>query len=197
MKFFGKSGRALENALRSAFSEHSCRGFLAALLSVGNLYNVIATALNGGNGTRPTGSTETEENMKKFALAGLFAIAAIALSQQQASAWVNHRFSVGLNWHRQSANNNFIWGAFRNGQVPGPESFGGGMPYHQHHGMMPSFAPPAAQGFQAPMPQPTNSEPPIAGQYYSPYHYASYPRTTNYYYYYPAPAYYYYSYYGQ
>ena len=74
--------------------------------------------------------------MKKLVLAGLFAIALIALSQQQASAWVNQRFSVGLSWSRQSGGNNFGWGAYRNGQPPGPESFGGG---HYDPGFAPSF----------------------------------------------------------
>jgi hypothetical protein len=137
--------------------------------------------------------------MKKIVLAGLFAISLIALSQQQASAWTNSRFSVGLNWSRQSGGNNFGWGAWVNGQPPGPEAFGGqgyGFPsfapapsHHHHHGSAPQYAP---------MPQaPTASYPvapmqsPYAGTYYynSPFQFASYPQQT-FYYYYPSTYYY-------
>lgn len=140
--------------------------------------------------------------MKKIALAGLVAIALIALSQQQASAWVNQRFSVGLNWHRQSGGNNFLWGAFRNGQPPGPEAFGGAQSFGA--GQMPFAAPmPQGHGSHSSVPQgyapQTVYYPPMpqanyAGQYASPFQFANYPRQTYYYYYYPAPAYYYYSY---
>jgi len=76
--------------------------------------------------------------MKKFLAAGLLAICAIALSQQQASAWVNARFGIGLNWGYQSGGNNFLWGAYKNGQPPGPEMFFGGPftpygPAYPHH----------------------------------------------------------------
>ncbi|MBM3996458.1 MAG: hypothetical protein FJ303_20240 [Planctomycetes bacterium] len=129
--------------------------------------------------------------MKKIALAGLFAIGLIAFSQQQASAWTNTRFSVGLNWHHQAGGNNFGWGAWRNGQPPGPEAFGGfhhGAPMHhatapQSYAPMPNY-PAQAYYYYAPMPQPT-----YAGQYASPYQHASYPRPV---YYYPDATYFYY-----
>ena len=38
--------------------------------------------------------------MKKILAAGLLAICLIAVSHQQASAWVNARFGIGLNWSR-------------------------------------------------------------------------------------------------
>jgi hypothetical protein len=144
--------------------------------------------------------------MKKIVLAGLFAIGLIALSQQQASAWRNSKFSIGLNWEGQSGNNQFLWGTFRNGQVPGPEAFGGGQVGQGGQGYgasMPQFYVPAPQRQRfAPVPQgyppqgssdATMREPPLASQYASPYQFATYPREV-YYYYYPAPAYYYYSY---
>ena len=134
--------------------------------------------------------------MKKIALTGLIAITLIALAQQQASAWVNQRFGVGLNWHRQAGGNNFGWGLYRNGQPPGPESFGGvfapsapttpffgnaPMPQPAPHSYAPQgYAPQTV--YYPPMPAPT-----YAGQYATPYQFASYPRQT--YYYYPAPAY--------
>jgi hypothetical protein len=74
--------------------------------------------------------------MKKFV--GIFALALALASQQQASAWVNARFGVGLNIQYQSGNNCWLWGALRNGQVPGAESFDGfghhGFGHHGHHG---------------------------------------------------------------
>ena len=71
--------------------------------------------------------TFTSENtMKKILSIGLLTVCALAISEQQAHAWVNAKFSVGLNWHLQSANNNVFWGMWKNGQVPGPEAFGPG-----------------------------------------------------------------------
>ena len=49
--------------------------------------------------------------MKKILAIGILAIIAIAFSQQQASAWVNSRFGVGLNWDWQTGGNNFLWRA--------------------------------------------------------------------------------------
>src|SRR5438045_1197477 len=59
--------------------------------------------------------------MKKLLMTGVLAVTALALSQQQASAWVNSRFSIGINYHYQSGGNQFLWGVFTNGQPPGPE----------------------------------------------------------------------------
>jgi hypothetical protein len=66
----------------------------------------------------------SENTMKKLLSMGLLTLCALAASQQQAHAWVNAKFSVGLNWQLQSANNNWLWGFWKNGQVPGPEAFG-------------------------------------------------------------------------
>lgn len=134
--------------------------------------------------------------MKKIIFAALVAVSVMAISNQHASAWVNSRFGVGLNWDVQSGGNNFLWGAWRNGQPPGPEAFGGGGA-PRFSGPMPQqgFAP---QGYPAPMPQgfppqpPFNAstaEPPFAGQYASPYQFATYARPV--YYYYPNTYYYY------
>jgi hypothetical protein len=117
-------------------------------------------------------TTEEKRNaMKKIVFAGLVALSVMAISHQQASAWVNTKFGVGLNWEAQSGGNQFLWGAWRNGQPPGPEAFGGGGGYGapRFSGPMPQqgFAPqgypaqgfggPAQQGFPpqgfAPMPQ--------------------------------------------
>ena len=126
--------------------------------------------------------------MKKIVLAGLVAICMMALSQQQASAWRNTKFGIGLNFETQSGGNKAFWGAWKNGQPPGPEAFGGGG--QGYGGPAQQFYPPAPQSY-APMPQGgyDTPAPPFAGQYASPYQFANYPRPA---YYYPAPTYYYY-----
>jgi hypothetical protein len=151
--------------------------------------------------------------MKKFVVAGLLAIGLMATTRQEASAWINARFGIGLNWDLQSGGNQFGWGLWRNGQPPGPEAFGGGghhgggygpqfgAPMPQHHGYapMPQQYQPYPQAYvpqqYAPAPRAySTAEPPITAQpvyYNSPYQFASYPRPV-YYYYYTTPYYYYY-----
>jgi hypothetical protein len=128
--------------------------------------------------------------MKKILAAGLLAIALIAASQQQASAWINARIGVGVNLGWQSGDNCFCWGAWHNGPYPG------GSDYHHghHHGVMepPVYVPfiwvGHGQGHgHAPVP------PPVAFDTFSmapmQYPYAAPPAPT-YYYYYPASYYY-------
>ena len=62
--------------------------------------------------------------MKKILSMGLLTVCALMVAEQRAHAWVNGKFSIGLNWQVQSANNSILWGVFKNGQVPGPEAFG-------------------------------------------------------------------------
>src|SRR5438874_2082223 len=50
----------------------------------------------------------SEKTMKKLLSIGLLTVCALAISEHQASAWVNAKFSIGLNWHLQSANNNLL-----------------------------------------------------------------------------------------
>jgi len=133
--------------------------------------------------------------MKKMLLLGAFALSLVALTERPAQAWVNSKFGVGLNWHLQSGGNNFLWGLFRNGQVPGPESFyqGGpmsqpgymqgpqGFPYFGSAPGGPGGAPAAAEPSQAPQ----NN---MHANYYQPnyFHNASYVPSQSY-----APNYYY------
>jgi hypothetical protein len=56
--------------------------------------------------------------MKKFFLLGAVALMTVALSQQQASAWVNSRGFIGIGWSYTSGNNSCLWGLWRNGQIP-------------------------------------------------------------------------------
>jgi hypothetical protein len=144
--------------------------------------------------------------MKKILSMGLLTVCALALSERQAQAWVNAKFSIGLNWQMQSANNNFLWGFYKNGQVPGPEAFGGGGPYPYGVGPGPMMTQPGQFPFfgqnpqQPPSAVPTTTAPPQAsmvqpqGYYnYNPYQTVSYQQYGYYYptYYYPQ---YYYSY---
>jgi len=103
----------------------------------------------------------SENTMKKLLSMGLLTLCALAASEREAQAWVNAKFSVGLNWQLQSANNNVLWGMWKNGQVPGPEAFGqpggGGGPgmyapggMQQPAGVFPYFG---AQPMPQPMPQ--------------------------------------------
>jgi hypothetical protein len=136
--------------------------------------------------------------MKKIVVAGLVAVGLMAITQQQASAWINSKFGIGLNWDVQSGGNQVLWGAWRNGQPPGPEAFGGyggggyyqgGMPGHAY-APMPQAAPPQGS-FDRPMYQ----APYAVQQYQNPFQFATYSRPVQYYYY-PAQPYYYYYYYG-
>jgi hypothetical protein len=153
------------------------------------------------NGTAQHVHTEQKRtSMKKIVFAGLIAIGAMALAQQQASAWVNSKFGIGLNWERQAGGNNFLWGAYRNGQPPGPEAFNGPgfapaapMPYYgpQHHGYAPMMPAPAPT-FAPPPVKTATAEPPYSGGYASPFQFATYARPV---YSQPEPTYYYPSYY--
>ncbi len=116
--------------------------------------------------------------MKKLLSIGLLTVCALALSTHQAHAWSNTKFSIGLNFHRQSASNNFLWGFYKNGQVPGPEAFS------QPGGYGPMMQPANAFPFLGNGPQsyPTAPPPQAAQQqayygaspYYNPYQSVSY-----------------------
>jgi hypothetical protein len=153
--------------------------------------------------------------MKKMIAAGLLAIGCLAASEQQASAWLNSKFSVGLNWDLQSANNSVLWGMWRNGQIPAPGPDAGmyGPPQSQRfpappyppygympHGyapqgyppqayMPPAYSPPArTPSFQGGAAEPNYNQAQYAVQGYdSLYHFANYPRPV---YYYPMTYYY-------
>jgi hypothetical protein len=58
--------------------------------------------------------------MQKLLGICLLTALALAATERPAQAWVNSRFSIGLNWCFQSGGNSAGWGLWRNGQVPGP-----------------------------------------------------------------------------
>jgi len=135
--------------------------------------------------------------MKKLLTMGALAVALLACSQQQASAWKNMKFACGLNWEWSSGGNSFGWGLWRNGQPPGPEGFGNGhgpydMPfgngYHGGYGMpgygmdmpyaapMPNVAP--TGDFTPPPPRPADAQ---AWQYFPPMYNGAYYVPVNWY----------------
>jgi hypothetical protein len=107
--------------------------------------------------------------MKKVLATGLLAICLLALSQQQASAWINSRFGIGFNWDWSCGGNHCCWGAWHNGQPPAPTFYGGyNGPNYPSHSMapqpmfnVPAYALPAQ---------------PYAPQFSPPYQYAAQPR---------------------
>jgi hypothetical protein len=122
--------------------------------------------------------------MKKILAIGILAVTAIAFSQQTASAWVNSRFGIGMNWDWQTGGNSFGWGLYRNGQPPGGEGYDPG--YHHHHGQPYGMTQPAPMpyaydmpvygpGYAQPMPMPMQP-------YAQPFQFATYPRPVYYYY---------------
>jgi len=118
--------------------------------------------------------------MKKVLVSGLLAICVIALAQNQASAWINTRFGVGFDWSYQSGGNNCLWGAWRNGQPPGPEYFGSNQGHGHHHGHYYSHSHHHAQmPIEMPMAQPAYAQPTMS---YSPYQHTNYPAPVYYYY---------------
>jgi len=58
--------------------------------------------------------------MKKILPISLLTLCFAAIAQDQASAWINSRAGIGLNWSWQSGGNNLFWGLFRDGQPPAP-----------------------------------------------------------------------------
>ena len=75
--------------------------------------------------------------MRKLLACGLSAVMVALATCRPADAWVNAKFSIGLNWHFQSGNNNFLWGFYRNGQVPYDSGHGNLFDYGPAPGQQP------------------------------------------------------------
>ena len=146
--------------------------------------------------------------MKKLLVLSILTIGSMILLERPADAWINAKFSAGINWELQSGNNTLLWGAWRNGESQCPEWQGGAgyqgtaqsFPYF---GAAPGMQPPAAYAQQpAAAPQQTSQFSTIPGWHnqgpyipasYSPSQYAPNYYTPNYYApgYYNVPAYWY------
>lgn len=59
--------------------------------------------------------------MKNLLFVGALALSCACLSGEQANAWINSNFGMGLNWSWQSGGNSALWGLFRDGQPGAPE----------------------------------------------------------------------------
>jgi hypothetical protein len=57
--------------------------------------------------------------VNKLIVAGALALGLVLTAQQEASAWSKWSFGAGIWANGESGNNNYLWGAFRSGQVPG------------------------------------------------------------------------------
>lgn len=123
--------------------------------------------------------------MKKLLFLGVTALALSLVVQERASAWINFKFGVGLNCQFQTGNNNWLWGAFKNGPAPGdpfaPHVFA---PHQGHYGVMPYGGMPyGGMQFEAPAPMPSDppkkdagsSETYIQDYYHPTFHNVSYP----------------------
>ncbi|MSQ95730.1 MAG: hypothetical protein EXR98_14410 [Gemmataceae bacterium] len=121
--------------------------------------------------------------MKKFLAVGILAIGLIAMSQNQASAWVKWNIGVGANLGWSSGGNSLLWGAYRGAQPGEPDSYGHrGHQHHQGFYQAPHYTPYALEQSYV---QPTYAAPSVS---YAPYQYATNPRPV--YYYYSTPYYY-------
>jgi hypothetical protein len=87
--------------------------------------------------------------MRKLLYVTALALTATAAAPHEAFAWNNCKFSVGLNWQWQGANNNLLWGLWRCGPV-GNEPCGPGGPYPGCSACAPGCCPQQVPYFQAP-----------------------------------------------
>jgi hypothetical protein len=69
---------------------------------------------------RDTKTTDSVKrgNMKKLLAASVLALALVAGTQQQASAWSHFKFGVGMNIDWSCGDNNLLWGVYRCGPAP-------------------------------------------------------------------------------
>jgi hypothetical protein len=134
--------------------------------------------------------------MRHFLVVCSAAVALLAMSGQKAAAWNKFNFNVGLNISHEAAENNFLWGAFRNGPHPCAQGCcpGGNCPGigDGFHGPYPYYNPPLpAQGAAPTLPAPMQSVPAQAAP--APGGQASLQQTGYYYpvtsYRYPTPSY--------
>ena len=140
--------------------------------------------------------------MKKLLVLSILTIGSMLVLERPADAWINAKFSAGINWELQSGNNTLFWGLWRNGQSECPQWQGGpgfqgtAQPF-PYFGAAPAMQAPAYAQQPAPAAQQTSQFAPIPGwNNQNPYIPASY--SPNYYTpsyyapnYYTVPAYWY------
>jgi hypothetical protein len=117
-------GRALGAVALIALHRFFVIILLAKKSVMGNVISAPATTQRsqGENEGQVCDQQNEKGIMKKFLSMSALALTVAALSTQEAPAWINSKFGVGLNWGWQSAGNNLGWGFFRNGQPPAPDT---------------------------------------------------------------------------
>jgi hypothetical protein len=63
--------------------------------------------------------------MKKLLVLSILTVGSLMITERPADAWINAKFSIGMNWELQSANNTLLYGLWRNGQTECPQWQGG------------------------------------------------------------------------
>jgi hypothetical protein len=141
--------------------------------------------------------------MKNLLLVSALTLTLACTSGEQASAWVNSQFGMGLNWNFASGGNSYFWGLVRDGQPYGadfchslqtvavPPAVGpctpvppaNVFPCPHHHGVAPVVpAPVPAPTYPAAAAAAATTAPAAASQslyrpsYYQPYYYYYQPR---------------------
>ncbi len=95
--------------------------------------------------------------MKKILAIGMLAVGLMAVSHQQASAWVNTKFGIGMNFDWSSGGNTLLWGLIRDGQP-------GGMDPHARPCVLQQFQQQHQRPYYyAPQPQPAPVPAPAPG----------------------------------
>jgi hypothetical protein len=78
--------------------------------------------------------------MQRFLSVCALAVAILGLSQQKASAWKKFGFNFGLGVNKESADNSFLGGFYRDGPVPGSKGHGLASTITQEmHGQYPEY----------------------------------------------------------
>ena len=94
--------------------------------------------------------------MKKLIGMSVVALAITLISMQEASAWSNIKFGVGMNFQWQTGNNGIGKHFWRNGPLPGQPVYGYGYQgYFPGHGGYGGYG--GHESFHAPMPMPAES----------------------------------------
>jgi hypothetical protein len=73
----------------------------------------------GGEMRPGDGTTSERRIMKKLLVVSVLALGTVAAFGQNASAWINFKFSAGINMSYESACNSFLCGLWNNGPYPG------------------------------------------------------------------------------
>src|SRR5262249_44722016 len=73
---------------------------------------------------RVTSREEEGVEMKKFLLTSVLALPFLAFAHQDASAWHQFKFGVGMNLEGSSGGNSFGWGLWKSQQPPAPGGYG-------------------------------------------------------------------------